>query len=97
MDPLTLTLLIKLAVAAIAVIVVIVILTYDEIINWFRERSQIKEADQDNIAFTLQSKLANGNYKTVQGVFNTDTSRVLEGRTINSRNVDGTVRGSSCW
>lgn len=92
MDPSILLALIKLAVVSIAVVIVLSILTYKEVVNWFRERTEMKNADKDNLTFTLQTKLSSGNYTTVQGVFNTRTSEVVDGRTVNSQKVDGTLK-----
>lgn len=63
-------------------------LAMKEVVNWFRERSKIKLANKDNIAFTLQKKLDSGNFKTVQGVFDTGRSEIREVRAIESERMD---------
>ncbi len=88
MDPITAALLIKGLIALIAISVIVAILTYEEITNWFVERSELKESDQNNLAFTLQEKLENGHYKTVQGIFNPRTNKILDGRGIESKSID---------
>ncbi|MEM8721850.1 MAG: hypothetical protein AAGE84_21560 [Cyanobacteria bacterium P01_G01_bin.39] len=63
-------------------------LVISKIVKWFRDRSKLKQQDQDNIAFTLQDKLKNGQYKTVQGVFNTRTNDLEDARIIKSDKID---------
>ncbi|MCK6512128.1 hypothetical protein L6R29_19515 [Myxococcota bacterium] len=75
------------AVATVAVTVLLIVY-WNDIVDWFRSRNDIKVEDRDNIAFTLQEKLANGNYKTVQGIFNTRTNTLKDGRAIESKQVD---------
>ena len=78
-------------ISAVAVglsVVYIIRLGIKEVIKWFRNRSAIKQADKDNIAFTLQNKLASGKYKTVQGIFNTRNEVLVEGRVIESEEID---------
>lgn len=72
----------------IAYTIRLVILTIKFVVDWFRKRNQIKQADKDNIAFTLQDKIGSGEYKTVQGVFNTRTNEIVEGQTIESEKLD---------
>jgi hypothetical protein len=75
------------ALGALAVVVLIV-LFWKEIVAWFKNRSNLVEEDTENLAFTLQSKLKSGDYKTVQGIFNKRTADVVEGRKIESKEVD---------
>lgn len=78
------------AVVAIAATVVAIVY-WDDIVNWFRNRSRLVQEDEARIAFTLQERLKNGNYKTVQGIFDTDANAVVEGRAMESRKVDETL------
>ena len=78
--------------ANIAVVVFIAFLAIKEVVKWFRNRSRIKQQDKDNIAFTLQEKIGKNQYKTVQGVFNTRTNDLKEGRIINSDKVDSEIK-----
>ncbi|MEO0967417.1 MAG: hypothetical protein AAFX80_03520 [Cyanobacteria bacterium J06639_18] len=79
-----------LAITAFAVIglATVAILNWNFIVNWFRERSTIKHSDKDNIAFTIQEKIKNQEFKTVQGIFNTRTNEVVDAQEINSKSVD---------
>jgi hypothetical protein len=66
---------------------VIAYLKWDDILRWFRERENLKLKDKDAVAFTLQEALKNGRYKTVQGVFNTRTNKVVDARVVESKDV----------
>mgnify|MGYP000909206649 CR=1 FL=1 len=74
--------------AATVAVVVLLIIYYDDIIKWFKERSDIKEADKENIAFTLKQKIESGDYKVVQGIFNKRTATVEEGRVMQAEKID---------
>jgi D-arabinose 1-dehydrogenase-like Zn-dependent alcohol dehydrogenase len=63
-------------------------LVIEEVVNWFRSKSDIKLANKNNIAFTLQKKLNSGNFKTVQGVFDTGRSQIRAARAIESERMD---------
>lgn len=78
-----------LGLVAVLAVAVVLVLKWDEIVHWFQHRNDIKDADRSNIAFTLQQKLDSGEYKTVQGIFNKRTSTVVEGRAVQSKEVDG--------
>jgi heme/copper-type cytochrome/quinol oxidase subunit 1 len=81
---------ILLSIAALSLIgfITITILTYNFIVSWFRKREKIKNADKDNIAFTIQEKMQNKQYKTVQGIFNKRTNEVVNAQEIRSDKVD---------
>lgn len=66
----------------------LVLLTFEEITNWFADHAALKESDKDNLAFTLQEKLPNGGYNTVQGIFNARTQAIPAARAIKSHHVD---------
>jgi hypothetical protein len=87
MDPITIGIIAALAMLAVEV-VVIAYLTYNFIVNWFRNRSPIKEQDKDNIAFTLKENLESGNFRLVQGVFNPSTEKLVDGRVIETKELD---------
>jgi len=74
--------------AAGLTIVVLALLSWDKIIDWFRGRQELKQSDKNNIAFTLQEKLTNGNYKTIEGIFNKKSSEMLDGTTYESKEID---------
>lgn len=85
--PLPLFFLVAAAAATLAV-VVLAILHYDKVIAWFTSRNAIKEADKDNLAVTIKTKLDNGNYKVVQGIFNTRSEKFVDGQVIHAQKID---------
>ena len=76
--------LLGLATAAIA----ISFLSYQNIINWFQQRSQLLEEDRERIGVSLVEYLQNGNYKVVQGVVNPHTEEIIEQRVIETQNIE---------
>lgn len=79
------------ALPLILAIIKLLILTYNSIIDWFRKRENIKNSDKDNIAFTIQEKMKNKQYKTVQGIFNKRTNEVVDAQEIHSNQVDDQI------
>lgn len=67
---------------------VIQILTYDEVIGWFKQRTDILTSHKNNVAYTLMKQLNNGHYQVIQGIFNTQTEVLIEGREIKSHHLD---------
>jgi hypothetical protein len=78
------------AIAGLAVIIVAII-NFEEIVTWFRKRQNLKQADKDNIAFTLKKQLENGDYEVVWGIFNTRTDELLGGVKEQSKKIDEEV------
>jgi len=72
-------------------VVVLVCLNWDKIINWFRARQDLKQSDKDNIAFTLQEKLQDGKYRTIEGIFNKSDNELLDGINYESKEIDEQV------
>ena len=87
MEPFTLIAIILGATVGLG-LVVVTIIYWDDIINWFQSRNSLKAADRDNLAFTLKQKLATGDYKVVQGIFNTRTEQLLDGRVMQAKSLD---------
>jgi len=75
------------AVAA-ATVIYVVCLFWDKIIEWFRNRNDIKNQNRDNIAFTLQQKLDSGKFKTVQGIFNQNSNTMIDSIVIEHEQMD---------
>jgi hypothetical protein len=82
-----------LAIAQIAAAVYIVFLTFAEIVDWFANRRSMSGVDRNRLGFTLQDMMNNGEYRTVQGVFNKAAGTVEDARTVNSSQVDDTLAG----
>jgi len=72
---------------AFTAIVVVVFLNWGRIVNWFRNRQSLKQADRDNIAFTLKDSLNNGKYSVIQGIFNQRTNEVLDAEKYDAGDV----------
>ena len=79
------------ACAALGAAVVLVLLNWERILNWFTGREKLKNSDKDNIAFTIQEKLASGKIKTIQGIFNKRTNEVPDGIQYESEEIDETL------
>jgi hypothetical protein len=80
------------AVIAAAVVglvaIVVPLLIWKDIVDWFRGKRKIKEADKANIAFSLKNSLENGNYEVVQGIFNPNSEELLDGQKFQAENLD---------
>jgi hypothetical protein len=73
----------------VATAVYVAFLTFVEISDWFQRNRRV---NADQVGFTVQDRLRNGNYKTVQGVFNRATEKVDAVREIESSGIDGNLR-----
>ena len=69
-------------------VICMLILHWEDICAWFQSRAALKSSNADNIGFSLQEKLADGNYKTVYGIFNTCTNEVLDSEAVSSQQID---------
>ena len=79
------------AIAAGLVATYIIILKWNDIIDWFHRHENLKNSDRENIAVTIQDRLNNGRYRTVQGIFNKRTS-AFQGRKVESNEVSAEQR-----
>ena len=86
-DPVTILLALKITAALVSLALV----TYRFLITWFQAREQLMVRDRDNIAVTVRELFETNNYKLVQGVFNTRTNTVVDGRIIHARGLDQDV------
>ncbi|MGC1395798.1 MAG: hypothetical protein WA828_16195 [Coleofasciculaceae cyanobacterium] len=66
-------------------------LIWSKLLKWFQESDELYYQPEDHVAFTLQNKLASGQYKTVQGVLNRHSDEIVEGREIKSDNLDSQI------
>lgn len=76
----------------ITILVTLLFLTYRLLIDWFQQNEELVQADMDNIAFTVKDLYETNNFSLVQGVFNTRTNRVVDGRKIHAKDADGQVK-----
>jgi hypothetical protein len=77
-----------LAAAAAVTAVIVAIIYYEEVIDWFRGRSALKESDRDAVAITVKQRLEDGNYNLVQGIFNKREDRLMDARVVKTRALD---------
>ncbi len=77
--------------AVAGAVIAIVCLNWERIVAFMTGNSALKESDVDNVGFSLQEKMASGDYRTVYGIFNTRNSRVLAAEAVNSQQVDERV------
>lgn len=78
----------KALVVALAITAVVAYFTMQKVIAWFRDRTSLKLQEKNNIAFSLQEKLREGGYKTIQGIFNTDREELLDYQAVKSNRID---------
>jgi hypothetical protein len=85
----------KVALVTIVDLVVEVILKFRQIVEWFQEHRTrphggvLTEADRERVGFTLQNVMDNGDYQTIQGVFNQGTRQMEnDARVITSLYID---------
>lgn len=74
--------------AVVLEVIFVVILSFLDVTAWFYDNSYIYQRDADNIAVTLQRKLAAGEYETVQGIFNKRENQMATGRKVKSGGYD---------
>jgi hypothetical protein len=72
--------------AATAAGIYIAYLTLGEVMEWFRSQRYML-FNRGAVATTIVDLLNNGEYRTVQGVFNTSTQTWAVSRTIQSRQI----------
>ena len=65
----------------------LVLLNWSRIKDWFSQRQALALSNKNNVAFTLQERLKNGNYSTVQGIFNQKTNTLLDGQKYESEEI----------
>jgi hypothetical protein len=73
---------------AALVAVSIAFLNWERIVGWLSSRSHLVNQDVDNYGFSLVERINSGNYRTVYGVFNRRTGRVIDGETVQSQGID---------
>ena len=81
------------AFSKIAVAVYIAFLTFSTVVDWLQSHRKLTANDRREIGFTLQKRLANGQYNTVHGVFNKSTKQLVAARSVNSSRIDQALAG----
>lgn len=62
-------------------------ITYRQIIDWFVQRKDLKNANQNCLAFTLKKREGN-HYVICQGFFDLNTEQLLGGRKISAYSIE---------
>jgi hypothetical protein len=96
MDPITLTViwLIKslvvgaVAAGAVSAVVYIASLTLPIVLDWFRQNNKLSTHNSNLIGATIQKSLRDGKYTIIQGVFDKRVKTIVEGRTIETNQLD---------
>ena len=78
--------------AAVAVVTYLVTRYWEHIVAWFQDRSDVINADENKIAFTLKEKMTSGECAFVQGIFDKKTDKVADVRRIESQQADDETR-----
>ncbi len=71
-----------------AVVIVVKILTLTGVVEWFRKRSALKAADAANIAVAIKRAREDGKVTYVQGIFNTNTEKLLDVQEFEAEKLD---------
>lgn len=74
--------------AAIIASIAVAILSYDSIVDWFRERIGNSSTNKNRLAVTVFQKIEAGDFQVVQGVFNSETSEFESQRVVEANQVD---------
>lgn len=84
---------IKLAITcfAFAAVLTVYLLMFEAIISWFRARTYIKMADNDNIAFSLMDQVNTDSYTTIYGIYNTRTEEIKDAESVHSSKIDNNI------
>lgn len=70
-----------------------VFLHWREIVGWFQKwLNKSENVDKDAIGFTIKEAMENGNYRTVQGIFNKKTNEVEDARRVQAEQLDEETR-----
>lgn len=69
-------------------IISIVVATIDYIYDWFDQYLRTRTMSAHEVGFTVETALKSGKVKIVQGIFDTRTNKVLDGRVIEAQRQD---------
>ena len=71
--------------------IVIAVLSYEKFMQWFQRRQGLVQSDKNLVKLSLMKRYQNGNYRTVQGVFNTVTREYVEAQATESQSLDSRI------
>jgi hypothetical protein len=76
------------AAGAAIVAITLICLNWDRIVNWLSSRSNLVQQDSNNLGFSMVEKINCGNYRTVYGILNRQSGRIIEGEAVVSESID---------
>ena len=68
--------------------VVFAVISYEAIVDWFREKLGNSNTNKNLLAVTVMQKLQAGSYEVVQGIFNASTEQYESQRVVKASQVD---------
>lgn len=74
--------------AVAGAVIAVVCMNWQRLVDWFQSRLALKASDISNVGFSIQERLAGGDYRTVYGIFNTRTRELIDAEAVTSREID---------
>jgi hypothetical protein len=75
----------------VGAVIYVAYLTLSTVLQWFSQNNTLSTYNSNLVAATINKGLKNGKYTVVQGVFNKRTNSIVEGRTIETTQLDSTL------
>ena len=73
---------------AILASIVVAVLSIDSIVDWFREQLGHGHSNHNRLAVTVLQNLKHGDYKVVQGIFNSASGEYESQRVVEASQID---------
>lgn len=70
------------------IIITVLKILWSMIRDWFREKLNLKNADADNMFFTVKRELKDGSYRVIRGLFNERTDETMAVDGLESEDID---------
>ncbi len=68
--------------------IVVAVLSFDAIVDWFVEQIRAGQVNKNQLCVTLLKQIKEGDYKIVQGIFDTTSNQCVVERTVEAKKVD---------
>lgn len=75
----------------IAAVISVVLLTWNFLMDWFGSRQKLLEADKQRLGVTVKDAVDSKNVRYIQGIFDPQSKRLIDGRVIQAEEVDTQV------
>ncbi|MCL2519599.1 MAG: hypothetical protein FWE37_01150 [Spirochaetaceae bacterium] len=80
------------AVLGLITIIAVIELKFEVIKGWFREKSTLmNRSDSSKVAFTLKEGIKKGKYRVVQGIFDKESNKLLDGVRYEAERLDNEI------